>query len=210
MFVKICGFTRGGDIAAIREFPVDAAGLIFYRESPRYCSLEQAEAVIEAMKGLPVKKAGVFVDAQEDEVRMTADRLGLDYLQLYDMDLAERLSGFRRIIQVYRVANGDDVAAIPAPKGDDLLLLDTMRTGLYGGTGHAFDWNILRKFPYCDRTIVAGGVCAENLRELLDTVRPFGVDICSGSEKSPGVKSPDKIHAIIQILKEAGCYEYSS
>jgi len=172
--------------------------------------MEQAEAVIEAMKGLPVKKAGVFVDTQEDEVRMIADRLGLDYLQLYDMNLAERLSGFRRIIRVYRIANGDDVAAIPAPKGDDLLLLDTMRTGLYGGTGHAFDWNILRKFPYCDRTIVAGGVCAENLRVLLDTVRPFGVDICSGSEKCPGVKSPDKIHAIIQILKEAGCYEYSS
>jgi len=210
VFVKICGFTRGGDIAAIREFPVDAAGLIFYRKSPRYCSMEQAEAVIEAMKGLPVKKAGVFVDTQEDEVRMIADRLGLDYLQLYDMNLAERLSGFRRIIRVYRIANGDDVAAIPAPKGDDLLLLDTMRTGLYGGTGHAFDWNILRKFPYCDRTIVAGGVCAENLRVLLDTVRPFGVDICSGSEKCPGVKSPDKIHAIIQILKEAGCYEYSS
>jgi phosphoribosylanthranilate isomerase len=210
VFVKICGFTRGGDIAAIREIPVNAAGLIFYRKSPRFCSMEQAEAVIEAMKSLSVKKAGVFVDAQEDEVRMTADRLGLDFLQLYDIDLAERLTGFRRIIRVYRVATGADIAAIPAPEGDDLLLLDTMKKGLYGGTGHAFDWNMLRDFPYIKRTIVAGGVCAENLRELLDTVRPFGVDICSGSEKSPGEKSPEKIHAIIQILKEAGCYEYSS
>ena len=210
MFVKICGFTRGGDIAAVREAPVHAAGLIFYRKSPRYCSMEQAESVINAMKGLPVKKAGVFVDTEEHDVRITADRLGLDFLQLYDMDMADRLSGFRRIIRVYRVGTPEDAAAIPAPKGDDLLLLDTMKQGLYGGTGHAFDWNILRDFPYMHRTIVAGGVRAENLRELLDTVRPFGVDICSGSEKSPGVKSPDKIHAIIQILKEAGCYEYSS
>lgn len=210
MFVKICGFTRGDDIAAVRDTPVNGIGLIFYRKSPRNCSMEQAESVIGAMKGLPVKKAGVFVDTEENEVRRTADRLDLDFLQLYDMDMADRLSGFRRIIRVHRVETGEDVSAIPAPMGDDLLLLDTMKKGLYGGTGHAFDWNILRDFPYIHRTIVAGGVGAENLREFLDTVRPFGVDICSGSEKSPGVKSPEKIHAIIQILKEAGCYEYSS
>jgi len=201
MFVKFCGFTRPEDIEAAASLGISAAGFIFYKKSPRCVSREKARVLCRMLRGKGMMRVGVFVGASIFEIVEICSTTDLDALQLYDSLLAEELRGMRPIIAAYRVGIEADLGRIKTPSGDDMILLDSAGARGYGGTGERFDWSLLGKIPHAGRTIIAGGIQAQNLPELLSKIQPFGIDISSGIEDSPGIKSAEKMRDIMEMVR---------
>lgn len=202
MFVKLCGFTREGDLAAAAEFPLSAAGFVFHEASPRLVSVERALSLGRVLDGTGVLRVGVFTGRDADAIARAAEVARLDCAQVYDPFVVERLRGRIRVIAACRVSGTEDIKALTAVPGDELLLLDRFDSRRYGGTGKTFDWKALRGFPHIDRAIVAGGINAANVGMLLAAVRPFGIDVSSGIEDAPGIKSKEKIMNLFNTLRE--------
>jgi phosphoribosylanthranilate isomerase len=203
MFVKYCGFTRIQDITAAASMGVSAAGFVFDPRSPRFVNAGQARALTDAIAGSGLATVGVFVGSTPQQVVEICEHANISHIQIYDDGMHRSLQGFRPIIRAYRVRGADDVLRIAPPEKDDLILLDAFSPHAHGGTGHPFDWGMLPGFPYLDSTIVAGGIGADTLPLLLSIVRPRGIDVSSGIEDAPGIKSPVKMASLITQVQEA-------
>ena len=144
----------------------------------------------------------MFVNPTLDHVAVAADEIGLTMLQFHGDEgpsfcaEAGRRTGCR-VIKAARVQSRAEIQAL-APFHTDFHLLDTYAEGLPGGTGETFAWELARGHgPYRLRVpvILAGGLTADNVAEAIATVRPYAVDVASGTESAPGVKDHDKLRA---------------
>jgi len=203
MFVKFCGFTRSEDVEAVKSLAVSAVGFVFHETSKRRVTPEQARSLGSLLDGTGILRVGVFVDTPVEDIRAIADYARLDMLQLYRDEARRVLARFRPVIAACRVGEGIDpaVAAMAAGERGEVLLLDSLRAGEYGGTGPSFEWERLRDFPHLRRTIVAGGVNEHNVGSLVSAIRPYGIDVSTGIEDAPGVKSETKMKAILEHIR---------
>lgn len=202
MLVKFCGFTRHNDLEEAARQGIDAAGFIFYPDSPRYVTPAKAASLASVLEHTGIARVGVFVNTPADQVLSIAEKVPLDYLQLYDETLAGSLSSRCKVILARRVRCGEDIPSVIDSK-ISYLLLDSWSSNSMGGSGISFDWSLVSGRNLHDRTIIAGGITVENLPMLLERYRPFGIDLSSGIESRPGVKSNDKMKRIMTIVKEA-------
>jgi phosphoribosylanthranilate isomerase len=193
MMVKICGITNREDALAAIEGSAAALGFNFYPKSPRYIEPNRAA---ELIAGLPaaVWKVGVFVNESPERITEITQRVGLDVAQLVGQ--AIRLSGLR----VWQTAYVDENFRLADIEDDpaEAILLDAPAGQAYGGRGQTFDWS--RAAGSSRRIILAGGLDAGNVRQAIAAAQPWGVDICSRIESSPGRKDHVKM---AQFLKEA-------
>jgi phosphoribosylanthranilate isomerase len=205
--VKICGLTALEDAHLAADLGAWALGMIFWPDSPRSCSIEQAEA-IGAQLHRRVELAGVFVNASLDHVAETADICRFTLLQLHGDEgpsycqEAARRTGCR-VIKAARVRDAADVQAIRAYR-TDFHLLDTHSERAPGGTGESFDWELARLHPGDPPLILSGGLTADNVGQAIAAVRPYGVDSASGTEAEPGRKDPAKLTAFFGAVEAAG------
>jgi phosphoribosylanthranilate isomerase len=205
--VKICGLTALEDAHLAADLGAWALGMIFWPDSPRSCSIEQAEA-IGAQLHRRVELAGVFVNASLDHVAETADICRFTLLQLHGDEgpsycqEAARRTGCR-VIKAARVRDAADVQAIRAYR-TDFHLLDTHSERAPGGTGESFDWELARLHPGDPPLILSGGLTADNVGQAIAAVRPYGVDSASGTEAEPGRKDPAKLTAFFGVVEAAG------
>jgi phosphoribosylanthranilate isomerase len=205
--VKICGLTALEDAHLAADLGAWALGMIFWPDSPRWCSIEQAEA-IGAQLHRRVELAGVFVNASLDHVAETADICRFTLLQLHGDEgpsycqEAARRTGCR-VIKAARVRDAADVQAIRAYR-TDFHLLDTHSERAPGGTGESFDWELARLHPGDPPLILSGGLTADNVGQAIAAVRPYGVDSASGTEAEPGRKDPAKLTAFFGAVEAAG------
>lgn len=204
MFVKFCGFTRPEDVEAACRLGVSACGFIFYTGSPRFCSFTTAKECIAICKEYGVTSVGVFVDNSPNAIASIACALGLDVLQIYSEDAYVELSPNFTIFLGIRVSKNFSLDLIPLIDHKDFYLFDTFDTSQYGGTGKQFDWGSVASFAHINRTIISGGVNINNVHKLCTTVHPFGIDVASGIEDSPGIKNISKMKQLIQTIKECG------
>jgi len=193
MMVKICGITKLEDAVAAIEGGASALGFNFYPKSPRYIAPDCAAGMIAKLPAT-VWKVGVFVNESPERITDLASHVGLDIVQLVGQ--AIRLSALRiwqtaYVDEKFRLA---DIEHNPA----EAILLDTPASEAYGGTGRTFDWS--RAAGSNKRIILAGGLDAGNVRQAIAAAQPWGVDICSRIESSPGRKDHVKM---AQFLKEA-------
>lgn len=200
MFIKFCGFTSEEDLQAAAVFPISAAGFIFYEKSKRYISPETAKKISAVLNGKNIYRVGIFVDSSIEFIKSASEIARLDYIQLYDPGLIKSLRGFRPMLVSYRIRRKDDLKKIVRPDEGSLILIDSYHPDFYGGTGEKIDWNFLGEFEYIDKTIIAGGINEQNVELLLNSIRPYGIDISSGIEVSPGKKSVDKMESIIKKI----------
>ena len=204
--VKICGLTALEDAHLAADLGAWALGMIFWPDSPRACSIEQAEA-IGAQLHRRVELAGVFVNASLDHVAETADICRFTLLQLHGDEgpsycqEAARRTGCR-VMKAARVRDAADVQAIRAYR-TDFHLLDTHSDRAPGGTGESFDWELARLHPGNPPLILSGGLTADNVGQAIAAVRPFGVDSASGTEAEPGRKDPAKLTAFFGAVEAA-------
>jgi phosphoribosylanthranilate isomerase len=218
-WVKICGITNVEDALTAVDAGADALGFVFYEQSPRYVT---QEVVRDIVRQLPAKieKVGVFVEEPPENIRRSVQEVGLTVVQLYtETGKPERIrdlvattqAGVPKLIIAKPAANfrdgnfyvlGDkkDIAAIYA------LLLDSGSGSSPGGTGNRFDWVEARWWARGMKVlvpvIVAGGLEPSNVAVAMRLCQPWGVDVSSGVEASPGKKDPGKVRAFITAVRE--------
>jgi phosphoribosylanthranilate isomerase len=202
--IKFCGITNLGDAERAVAAGAWAIGLIFWPRSPRRCEPDAAIEIAAAVKRR-AEVAGVFVNATLDHVAETADAVGLTMLQLHgDEGPAYCAEAARRtgcqVIKAARVRSGADVQALTTFH-TDYHLLDSYTAGVPGGTGETFAWEIARTHRGRTPVILSGGLTPDNVAEAIEAVRPFAVDVASGTEASPGVKDPDKLGAFAAAVR---------
>jgi phosphoribosylanthranilate isomerase len=180
-------------------------GFNCYRESKRYLSPEAIAKILETLPS-EVQTVGVFVNSSANEIEEVLQQTGLHLAQLHgdeSPDFAHALHApwFR----AFRVA-GDLAEEEIHSYGQDLFLLDAAQTGQYGGTGHAFDWKVATRLRDHGKLLLAGGLRPDNVGEAVQQVRPFGVDVASGVESSPGRKNPQKVADFIAAIVHAEAF----
>lgn len=203
MFVKFCGFTRQKDIEFLHTLEtVNAAGFIFHKQSPRYISPEKAFELGRSLSGTAIKKAGIFTGNDSDEILEIAEKAKLDILQVYDRTVIDAVGKYYPIFFAMRIKNEDDLKDLPDISEDSSFLMDAFHEKEFGGTGKTFDWNLMKNFEFLNRTIVAGGITADNVQNILN-YNIYGIDLSSGIEIKPGIKSREKMLEIDRKIKEA-------
>ncbi|WP_354697570.1 N-(5'-phosphoribosyl)anthranilate isomerase [Paraconexibacter sp. AEG42_29] len=204
--IKICGLTSVEDATLAVQAGAWALGMVLWEPSSRACTLEAAQE-IAATHRRSAEIVGVFVNATLDEVVRTVDVAQLSMVQLHGDEGPSfctevgRRTGVK-VIKAARVGARWDIQDMERYRVD-LHLLDTRVEGKVGGTGETFDWSLTKERMTRIPLILSGGLDAGNVAEAIDVVRPFAVDVASGTEASPGVKDPEKITAFVEAAKAA-------
>ena len=198
--VKICGITNLEDALAVVRWGADALGFVF-APSPRQVTLQQVAQIVAELPPF-VCKVGVFVDSELQEVKETMRACGLDLAQLHGSEspgFCQEL--FPRVIKSFRVKDESVLDLLPQYRVG-AYLLDSYDASLRGGTGQSFDWGIARKARHYGPIILSGGLSSANVRQAIDRVRPYAVDVSSGVESNPGVKDHAKLQAFLETAKK--------
>jgi phosphoribosylanthranilate isomerase len=186
MMVKICGITNREDALAAVNGGASALGFNFYPASPRYIEPEEAAAIIADLPAT-VWKAGVFVDEPAESVLRVAEQVGLDIAQLHG---SETPAQYPQGIRVWKAIRVRDAQVPPLDLPAEAVLLDGP------SSGHTFDW---ARTPQGHlKLVLAGGLDADNVRQAIEQVRPWGVDACSRLESSPGRKDHSKMATFLK------------
>ncbi len=199
--IKICGITRGQDAVTAAELGAHAVGLMFYEDSPRFVSVDQANKVIGVLPPF-VTRVGVFVNPVEQQVHLILGALRLDLLQFHGDETPQFCARFGLpYIKAVRVRKGMDLLQYASRYHDAKgLLLDAHSERAYGGTGEAFDWSLIPgNLPL--PIILSGGLNAANVARAIRQVRPWAVDVSSGVESAKGIKDAAKIAAFIKEVR---------
>jgi phosphoribosylanthranilate isomerase len=200
--IKICGITREQDLASAVNHGADAIGMVFYRPSPRFVTVERAHQLAAAVPPL-VSIVTLFVNAEAKEVRQVVDTVRPHLLQFHGEETPAFCAGFGLPwIKAVRMGPAVDLLQYATEyAGARALLLDAHVEG-YGGGGVSFDWSLIpAHLPL--PVILSGGLNAGNIVEAVRRVRPWAVDVSSGVEVSKGIKDEAKIAAFCEGVRNA-------
>lgn len=198
--IKICGITREEDLDAALSAGVDAIGFVFYPKSPRYLTPSRAAQLAQRVPPF-VSRVGLFVNENKETVAQIRNAVPLETLQFHGEEKASYCEQFGKpYIKAARVQLGLDLLeyarSFPSAQA---LLLDAYVEG-YGGAGQTFDWSLIPKnLPL--PIILSGGLTAKNVREGIDHLHPWAVDVSSGVEIAKGIKDAAQIAAFMAAVK---------
>jgi phosphoribosylanthranilate isomerase len=198
--VKICGLTNLEDALFAAEAGADALGFVLYSRSPRCV---KPDAVQEIIRQLPpyVITVGVFANIGAKEIMDVMRLCGLDLAQLQGDEppsVCKRLGA--KAVKAIRVKDRDSLTAMK-DYSVRAFVMDTYTAENFGGTGKKFDWDLAVEAKQYGRIILAGGLNPENVREAIEKVRPYAVDVSSGVEQRIGKKDPEKVRQFIERAK---------
>jgi len=203
--VKICGIRRVDDALVAAEAGADLLGFVFAPSRRRIDPDAARDIVVEVKRQAEVKVVGVFVNESVSEMNRIACLCHLDLVQLSGDELDETVAALDvPAIQVLHVGLGETAVALEsraARSEAQLLLLDTARSGSYGGTGQTFAWEVSLELCRQRPVLLAGGLNAGNVSEAVRAVRPWGVDVSSGVERD-GQKSKADIRAFVTTVRD--------
>ena len=210
--VKVCGITRKEDLLAASEAGADAVGFVVgVASSPRNLSLAEAERLIRQVPPF-IKSVLVTVPRSIDEFS-DYEKINPDAIQIHGENLqvldAVRLKLPNTILigAINTQFTVDLDLALKTTKLFDAILLDSYSKGQYGGTGIIHDWKLskqIRQLIQPKPLILAGGLNSKNVAKAVEIVEPYGVDVSSGVEQKPGIKSYRKIVEFIKNAKDVG------
>jgi phosphoribosylanthranilate isomerase len=209
MNIKVCGITQFKQLQQLEALNVDYAGLIFYKDSPRYMG-DKLSAKEVKQADFDLKKVGVFVNPSYSELLDAIEEYGLDIVQLHGNEtpeMCEDLSADVEVIKAFRIEDTNvdiDKLVEPYDAACDFYLFDT--GGLkesFGGTGQQFDWNILKKAKIEKPFFLSGGIGPDDAQKVKAFKHPdfFSIDVNSKFETAPGVKDMAAILKFLQALK---------
>jgi phosphoribosylanthranilate isomerase len=199
--IKLCGTTTLEDAELAASFDVWAIGFILWPRSKRVVDPALAAGIARAMRRR-VELVGVFVNPTLDEVAHAVEGIGLTHVQLHGDEgpsfcaaVAQRTGA--RVIKALSIESGADIRDLERFH-TDFHMLDTGR-----GTGRTWDWKLAAQRHSQIPAILAGGLTPENVGDGIAAVRPWGVDVASGVEASPGVKDPARVEAFVTAARGA-------
>ena len=213
LWVKICANTSLPDALLAVEAGADAVGFVF-APSPRQVTPEQVAAITPHLPA-SIEKIGVFVDADFVAIADAVRMCGLTGVQLHSGSETGPASSIRKTfgagLRILRVLHfgldcGLQMRAAQDDPNLDGVLVDSRTASAAGGTGIAFDWRAARSTVFNGasgfKLIAAGGLNPTNVAEAIEILSPWGVDVASGVEVSPGRKDPDKVRAFVANARE--------
>ncbi len=204
--VKICGITRIEDAQLTVDAGVDAIGLVFYENSPRFVNHSQAQAISQAMPAF-VTRVALFKDADKQTIQSTLDNVEIDLIQFHGSESVEFCEQFTlpyiKAIGMKAAQCDADylIASAKTYSTAKALLLDGHAPGEAGGTGETFDWSSIAAIN--KPIVLAGGLTTANVKQAIDTVHPFAVDVSSGVESAPGIKDKSLITEFMQQVNSS-------
>jgi phosphoribosylanthranilate isomerase len=199
--IKICGITRVADALHAVEEGATALGFVFWPRSPRVISCERTRDIITALPA-HVTMVGVFVNESADAIRRIIEATGIDAVQLHGDEKPQDADGID--LPILKSVSLDAAAAQSSVWPDDTtLLIDVADPVRRGGTGVVVDWARAAEFARHHRVVLAGGLTPRNVEQAIRTVSPFGVDVSSGVEESPGVKDAAKVSMFLSNARRA-------
>ncbi|HET9226169.1 MAG TPA: phosphoribosylanthranilate isomerase [Thermoanaerobaculia bacterium] len=194
--VKICGVVDPENARLAVEMGADFLGLNFYPRSPRFVEVERAREIASAVRDLPVRLVGVFVNRPAREIEEIESEVGLDLIQLSGDEAAAPFVG--RTIKAFRGTDGTD-----GWEDAWAWLFDAPHASLYGGTGTPWNFQSVAGIGGERRVFVAGGIGPGNVRQAIAASRPFAVDVCSRVESAPGIKNPELLLRLFEEVRNA-------
>ncbi len=211
--IKICGITNLNDALAAIEAGADLLGFNFYPPSPRYLTPQTCAQITSVLRrGFPhIVLVGVFVNATIAEIRATLETCSLELAQLHGDETPEMLEALQgRAFKAIRLSASTSVPesvlpfqkSAPRSASHPALLVDAAVKGIYGGSGVVADWSAAEKLARQVPLLLAGGLTPENVGAAVRQVQPWGVDVASGVEASPGAKDSAKMKRFVEeVLK---------
>jgi len=204
--IKVCGMRQARNIEDLVALRPDYLGFIFYKPSPRYVGEQLMQETIAAIPA-SVKKVGVFVNAPEREMDEARIRFGLDILQLHGEESPELCFLMKqtgaRIMKVFRV---DDLFGFAQTRRYedycDYFLFDTA-TKAYGGSGHKFNWQLLKNYNNARPVFLSGGIGPEDVDDILqlEGLNLKGIDVNSKFETEPGLKDIERLKSFMEQVR---------
>ncbi len=195
--IKICGITRFEDARAAINMGADALGFVFDERSPRYIVPKMARRIIQKLPPF-ITKVGVFCNPTLTDIIEAVQTAGVNTIQLNGDESLDIISKINiPVIKAFTIGPDFD-EAILEKYSVSAVLLDT-----WNKANQEFSWGIAKKTVRKKKNVIlAGKLGVMNIREALDAVAPYGVDICESVEVMPGVKNPQKMGTVIKIIKE--------
>ncbi len=200
--IKICGITSVKAVQTAVNTGVDALGFNMYEPSSRFLTPDRTEELLNEVPPF-ITTVGLFVDHSGSQIESVIDRCNFDLLQFHGDEQNDFCRSFDKpFIKAVRVDKETDIERLPTLFPDSIgLLLDTWVDGQLGGTGISFDWT---QVPELEKPVIlAGGLCADNVQQAIRIVKPYGVDVSSGVESSPGIKDGHLIEAFVRSVSRA-------
>lgn len=198
--VKVCGMMREEDIFYANELQPDYVGFIF-APSRRQITVEKAMTLVEKLDK-KIKKVGVFVNPSMKEVAGIAKACGLDVLQFHGDEKPQEINfPLYEVWKSFRIKDSKSIEKLEDYSVEGYLL-DTYVKGMQGGTGKAFNWDIVSEVAGRKPIILAGGLTPENLQKAIMKVRPKVVDVSSGIETN-GYKDFNKMKIFIEKARRS-------
>ena len=195
--IKICGITNLQDAKVAIDEGVDAIGLVFCENSPRYINISRAKEIVENTTPF-VNCVGLFVDAEKEYINDVLKEVALDTLQFHGQESEQACALYNKpYIKAIRMNENINLSEeVEKYFSARALLLDTYIEGLPGGTGIVFDWDLIPK-DIAKPIILAGGLNASNVKDAIKKISPYAVDVSGGVEVEKGKKDPSKIKEFI-------------
>jgi len=188
------------DVKVAVDGGVDAVGFIFYKKSPRSVTMQAVRKIVLELPPF-VDSVGVFVNETAEQINKIADRCNLDRVQLHGNESPMFCKKIRRrVIKAIRVKDIQSLKKL-SDYPVSSFLLDTFSEDQYGGTGRVFDWNLAYPAKKYGPIILAGGLTPNNVRQAIQRIQPYGVDVCSGVESQPGIKDHKKMQTFLKNVK---------
>jgi phosphoribosylanthranilate isomerase len=211
LLVKICGINTASAADAAVRAGADFCGLVFHEKSPRAVGLDAAASLAGHIRGR-ARLVSLVVDADDDTVAAVAAAVHPDFLQLHGHETPERAAAIHarfgvKLIKAFAIAGASDFAPVAAyAPFCEMFLFDAKAPAgsRPGGHGVAFDWQLLSGRKVSRPWLLAGGLTPENVTRAVAASGAPGVDVSSGVETAPGVKSPDLIAAFVSAARNQG------
>jgi phosphoribosylanthranilate isomerase len=200
MLIKICGITRLEDAEAAVEQGARALGFVFWANSPRFIDPYRARAIVSLLPAF-VTPVGVFVNQPSEYVNGVASLVGLAAVQLHGDEGPSYAAAMKRpIVKAIALSAAGAADAVARWPPRVTLLLDAHDPVRRGGTGRTIDWALASPVAMARRVLLAGGLTPENVGEAIARVKPFGIDVSSGVESSPGIKDRGRLKALFEAV----------
>lgn len=200
---KICGITNIEDARVAVAAGADALGFLLYRKSPRYVDPMMVQQIVAQLPPF-VLPVGVFVNEEIKIVRDLMDTCGLALAQLHGDESAMYCRELSRpVLKALRLKDRSTFVALAEFQARVEVrgfVLDALSEEAYGGSGQVVDWGLARQAAQAATVILAGGLTPENVVQALRAVQPYGVDVSSGVEVTPGKKDHEKVRAFLRAV----------
>jgi len=200
--IKICGIKALKDALTAIDAGADYLGFNFYPKSVRFIEKETCAEITSVLKKEhpQIKLVGVFVNSSVDEVKNILETCSLDLAQLHGDETPEIFAQLEP--NVFKAFRGipSDVMGYERNEAP-AFLMDAAVKGVYGGSGVTADWSAAKELAKKYQLLLAGGLTPENVSDAVRQVKPWGVDVASGVESSPGSKDEAKMVAFVKAVR---------